>query len=94
MNDETKPDQRESTWIAAHLATAKHLAADAVGKLRVDDPEAFAMVNAAARAGAAFRVTTAFSPAGLCEVDVALVMPDGEPVRIAHVEFDGPEAMH
>lgn len=87
-------ESTERGHIAAHLATAKRLAADAVGKLRTDDPEAFAMVNAAARAGAAFRVTTAFSPAGLCEVDVALVMPDGEPVRIAHVEFDGPEAVH
>lgn len=84
----------DSTRIAAHLATAKQLAADAVGKLRTDDPEAFAMVNAAAQSGAAFRVTAAFSVAGLCEVDVALVMPDGEPVRIAHAEFDGPEAMH
>jgi hypothetical protein len=93
-NSEGARMNTESGNIAAHLATAKRLAADAVGKLREEDPEAFAAVNDAARKGAAFRVTAAFSVAGLCEVDVVLVMPDGEPVLIAHVEFEGPEGLH
>lgn len=84
----------ESGNIAAHLATAKRLAADAVGKLRAEDPEAFAAVNEAARTGSAFRVTASFSVAGLCEVDVTLVLPNGDTVQIAHVEFEGPEGLH
>lgn len=87
-------DENEGQHIQAHLTTAKRLAADAMGKLREADPDGYAAANAAVRDGASIRVTAAFSVAGLCEVEVALLLTEGEPVRIAHAEFDGPEATH
>ncbi|KGM54172.1 hypothetical protein N799_09825 [Lysobacter arseniciresistens ZS79] len=78
--------------IQLHLTAARLLIAAACQQMKADDPEAFAAIAVASERGASFRVTTALSVAGLSEVSVDLVAPDGVAANVARVAFDNPTA--
>lgn len=74
--------------IAQHIEATKALIAAALEQMKADDPEAFRGVAVASKRGAAFRVTTSLSAAGLCEASVDLVAPDGQVANIARLAFE------
>jgi hypothetical protein len=73
--------------IESFLKSARELIAQAVIEIRATDEEAYALINSASRAGAPFQLTTCLSTAGLCEIRVQMMMPAGELLNIACVEF-------
>lgn len=80
--------------IGQHLQATKAMIAMALEQLKAEDPVGYEGACVASRRGAAFRVTTSLSVAGLCESSVDLVAPDGQVANIARVAFDPPESKH
>jgi len=60
---------------------------EALAQVRQDEPEAAGEILAASKAGGFFRVTTCVSTAGMCEVNVSLVLPQGQTVSLANLAF-------
>ncbi len=74
--------------IARFNTAARDLLRECLLELRKTDPEGHKAVAEAARAGCAFHCVAAASMQGLQEIEVRLVAPTGETVRLAWAEFD------
>lgn len=72
------------------LATRELLQAG-LTQFKQDRPDEYRSISLAAQQGAHFTVTSAISPAGLDEIHLNLVMPDGERVGLLQyvLEDDG-----
>lgn len=80
--------------IELHMHATKTLLAAALEQLKADDPIGYQGVCIASHNGAAFRVTTSLSVAGLCESQVDLIDPTGQVANIVTVVFQPPASRH
>lgn len=77
-----------SKALVQHLAATWRLIAEMREQLKRDNPAGCAAFDLATEQGAAFRVVTGVSAAGLAEATIELLTPGDDPVRIATVELE------
>lgn len=72
--------------VAAHRQATRALLQAGMAHLKADHPEEHRIAVEAAQHGAHFLVSSALSPAGLDELLIDLVTPDGQRINLMHVE--------
>lgn len=69
-------------------SAARELLTACLDELKHCDPEGHKAVAEAAKAGCAFQCVAASSMQGLLEIEVRLVSPAGDSVRLAYAQFN------